>query len=130
MGMVRSTYVFYGVLVARHDNTEDEPYTYDLRQKLEERFPNTDRVADNVRWWTAGNYDRNDMYLVIDRDGHNSKEVEPGQRRVIEVDATLHSTRSGQHNLDGWREQLRNAADALELEVLDGPAWFIVPDVS
>lgn len=122
MGMQKSTYVFYGVLVAVHDPKSGEPYSYEVNQQLQEKFGyDTEIVADNVRWFMCGAYDRNDLYLAVDRDGHDSYEVDLGERRSFRV--------STAHNPD-WEVSLVQAADDLRLKILEGPCWFVVADES
>lgn len=120
MGISRSTYVFYGVLVGKSCNDHNEPYTYDLWQQFTEKFgENTEFVANDVRWFTAGKYDANDMYLVIDPDGFDSKEVKPDRFRVLPAPVD-----------SSWGLKLWRAARDLGLEILEGPAWFVVADES
>lgn len=118
MTIHRSTYVFYGVLVGVHNpQNEDGTSSYDIQSGLWELFgEDTEFVANGVRQFMCGAYDRNDMYLVIDQDGYDSKELEPGQRRKMLSSAF------------GWHTLMTEVTDSLGLKILDGPAWFVVCD--
>lgn len=123
MGMQHSTYVFYGVLVGAHNAKVDEQNSYEVREFLAEQLgDDTEMVTEHVRHFMCGDYDRNDIYLIIDQDGNFSREVSPGDVRTLGLGPELPT--------DQWNVWLADAADELGLEILHGPRWFVVPDVS
>lgn len=121
MSIHQYTYVFYGILVAKNDPKEGEgPRSYEVWARLLESIGyDTDFVAENVRYFMCGAYDRNDMYLKIDQDGYPSIELKPGQRRAFHSSQPVNET---------WDTHLISAAMDLGLEIHDGPAWFAVSD--
>lgn len=126
MSIDRQTEVFYGVLVGKHDNDpqRQEPHSYTLDQELRDRFgEDNESVADGVMRWMCGDYDRNNLYLVIHHDSYASKIMEDGEARFI-------SPTMQPFVENGWNSLLRAACEALELVPLSGFGWFVVADVS
>jgi hypothetical protein len=121
MGMQTSVYVFYGVLIGKHDNTDLEWNAYDLCNVLNEEYGDGP-VTDDVIPFLAGDYDQDDLYLVIHRNGFPSLEVEPGQVRFFPHNDTV-------GNPEFWNDALGAALEKIDKPSLSRFGWFVVPDV-
>lgn len=125
MSIERQTEVFYGVLIAKHDNDpqRQEPHSYTVNAELYEKFGDNEFVADGVMRWMCGDYDHNNLYFVIHQDGYARKILEDGGVRHIPPNMPLYVAES-------WRSVLLDACDKLELTPLSEAGWFVVSDVS
>jgi hypothetical protein len=102
----RSVYAIYGVRVP--DDTDGFVVEDDIGQCRNDG-------AVGVFW--AGAHDRNMTFLAL-----RWKEIEPGEythHSGVHANASL-------TDRDRWNDDLRAAADHLNLEIVEGPGWFTI----
>lgn len=120
MGFDNSTYHFYGLHVpselwTEYTASQEGEKTDAVIRALREHMP-------NVAWLSAGDYDRDHLFLVIDQPGVSS-EVRLGTFRLVTGDQLTNCN---------WDKQLRYLADAMGYGSANvgQPGWIICPDVS
>lgn len=121
MGMSHAAYLVYGVHVPAEKFTEGHLYSEtDKLDSLINETPGMD--AAGVGHLTAGNYDRDHLFLAVTPEDWDA-EVELGTFRVIRADTFA------EHRLL-WDEHLDHLAALAGYEGLERPGWIVVPDES
>lgn len=120
MGFSHSTYHFYGVHVPR------EHYHTDHQQRecefIDATIKHTPELAgSDVGHITAGDYDRDELFLCVVPEG-DYVEVDLGGFRVCPVIPTEEVT--------GWYVQLNLLIEALGYKDVGQIGWYVVPDIS
>lgn len=104
-----SFYYGYGVRV------QDDIDTYEFQQVFD--------YSGLVTWISAGDYDANMQWLFVQIPG---RDVVIGDGEYIKVD----QFQATDGDYPDWDAALVATAEKHELNILDGPAWFFVPDCS
>jgi hypothetical protein len=122
MGMIRSTWVMYGVRIGDSHGIDRDVIERQLRGLA-------------VHYVTAGNYDRWYAFLVTGR-----KELQPGELFSIDPlsdpeGMVVHLgqdmfRRTENPNYDEWNEELTAALAVVGITPDADPAWIVVPDLS
>lgn len=119
MGIQHSCYVFYGVQIEKLD---DETFWRIVDDQAE-------KVTDKVRLVTAGRYDNDDFFLVVQT--HNlfdpiaaPEDLRPGIPFLVEP-----YSGTDEPYLE-WDAELVAAAEILKAKTIRNPGWLFVPDES
>lgn len=112
MGTDISAYAAYGVRV----EIDDDRHEYDIDEEIGWSGP--------VVFMGAGDYDQNMHWLFVRRDRRSSLTVDLG--KYVRVDQYLPT--DDPYPLWDW--QLTDTAERYKLRIVDGPAYFFVPDCS
>lgn len=116
MGMYYEAYCAYGILVQRPGGVD-----FDMIESMDTGGTRENDLMreNNVGHLLAGNYDRDMLFLVTD-----SHSVDLGTYAIIDNESIR------QFDYEGNNQRLKNVVDALGLEILSGPGWILVPDLS
>ena len=119
MGYRTSAYHFYGIHVPADQWVEDDhPVAEGERIDMIVRALAQD--ARDIGYVTAGDYDRDMLFLVASGDD-DDLEVELGTFRCVSGDQAARPE---------WDHRLRRVADAMGYELPGEPGWITVPDLS
>lgn len=118
MGMTTSARYFYGVHIPTHEwanqwaNAEGERLDPVIRAVRD--------LAPNVMHLTAGDYDRDMLFLVIHRPGFLT-EIPVGEFAKIVPEKSRDL---------GWDAQIAAVVQAMGYSDVDRPGWIFLPDIS
>lgn len=118
MGMIQSAYYFYGVHIPTHEWTDQ--WVDAESERLDPVIRAVKDLAPDVRHLTAGDYDRDMLFLVIHRPGFLT-EIPLGEFAKIVPEKSRDL---------GWDAQLTAVVKAMGYRDVDRPGWIFLPDVS
>lgn len=116
MGMYYEAYVAYGALIQRPDYVD-----YDMIENMDTAGTRENEIMTKykLKHLIAGNYDRDMFFLVT-----ASESVKLGSYVMIN-DISMKN-----FNYVDNSSRILDGAEELGLEILDGPGWVLVPDLS
>lgn len=120
MGMYQSTYHAFGVHVPRYLYEPGGPWTE--TERLDELIAELGLGDTGLGHLTAGNYDRDELFLVVVRDGEDC-EVKLGS-------FAIRRPKPFTHNQDPRPGLIARLAEAAGYGDLGEPGWLVIPDVS